>query len=73
MAELPAKGGSALKIKNIYTVRARLVPAATIKFFEVLVRVLNESGFYLSAGCIFFIFCLLAISKIKNAVLRRKK
>ena len=38
-----------------------------------MVRVLNESGFYLSAGCIFFIFCLLAISKIKNAVLRRKK
>ena len=41
---------------NIYTVPARIVPTATIKVFEILVRVLNESGFYLSAGCIFSFF-----------------
>ena len=55
------------------TVPARIVPAATIKGFKDFgagtkrERVLFECGLY------FFIFCLLAISKIENAVLRRKK
>ena len=57
---------------RINTVRARLVPAATIKFFEVLVRVLNKSGFYLSVGCIFSFFVSRQFRKLKCSFEKEK-
>ena len=70
---------SAIKLKKgiseafIHTVPARIVPAASIKGFRDFGAGTKREWVLFECGLYFFIFCLLAILKIKNAVLRRKK
>ena len=55
---------AAIALVYIYRTRANST-RGLLKVVEILVRVLNESGFYLSAGCIFSFFVFWQFQKLK--------